>query len=65
MTCCAPRAHLLHVVLCLFATAQLLVKSKALPLLAPVTARLEATYVQFKGRLNLGLLLGSEPPGIS
>jgi hypothetical protein len=44
---------------------QIFVKTKAMKLLAPLAARLEATHVAFRGRLNLGLQLSTEPPGIA
>eukprot|EP00879_Flechtneria_rotunda_P003976 GHRR01004216.1.p2 GENE.GHRR01004216.1~~GHRR01004216.1.p2 ORF type:complete len:346 (+),score=112.74 GHRR01004216.1:4945-5982(+) len=46
------------------AQAVMLVKSRSFGVLAPLSVRLEATHVQLKGRLHLGLLLGPEPPGI-
>ncbi|WIA29249.1 hypothetical protein OEZ86_011757 [Tetradesmus obliquus] len=47
------------------AQAVILVKTRAMKLLAPLAARLEATHVSFRGRLNLGLALSAEPPGIA
>jgi hypothetical protein len=44
---------------------QIFVKTRAMKLLAPLAARLEATHVSFRGRLNLGLQLSTEPPGIT
>jgi hypothetical protein len=43
---------------------QLLVRSKSVAGLAPLTVRLEVTHVKLRGRLRLGLVLGQEPPGI-
>lgn len=43
----------------------MLVRTKVLPVVSTaLNVRLEATYVQFSGKLHLGFLLGSEPPGI-
>jgi hypothetical protein len=53
------------VVVVLLLLLQIFVKTKAMKLLAPLAARLEATHVSFKGRLNLGLQLSTEPPGIA
>jgi len=43
---------------------QLLVRSKAVGMFAPVTVRLEVTHVKLRGRLRLGLALAQEAPGI-
>lgn len=47
-----------------FLLLQLLVRSKAVGMFAPVTVRLEVTHVKLRGRLRLGLALGQEAPGI-
>jgi hypothetical protein len=47
-----------------FPLLQLLAKTKAVAMLAPMTVRMEVTHVKLRGRLRLGLLLGQEAPGI-
>lgn len=47
-----------------FVLLQLLAKTKAVAMLAPMTVRMEVTHVKLRGRLRLGLLLGQEAPGI-
>jgi hypothetical protein len=43
---------------------QLLVCSKTVGPIAPVTVRLEVTHVKLRGRLRLGVQLGQDAPGI-
>lgn len=43
---------------------QMLFRVKGLGLLQPFNVRVEATHISLAGRLNLGVQLTKEPPGI-